>query len=155
MRRSKHALGALGFALATLLFAFATNAFAPHARGEARAPAAAARYVAIDGDTFEDRRTGTRYRLVNVDTPETGDRARCRAERLLGQRATQRTRALLAQAQSLIIRPTGRIDAYGRQVVRVLVDGRDLGENLIAEGLARAWRGRREPWCAANGALVR
>lgn len=109
----------------------------------------------MDGDTFEDRRTGTRYRLVNVDTPETGDRTRCRAERRLGQRATQRTRALIAEAQNLTLHPTGRVDAYGRQVVRVLVDGRDLGEALIADGLARAWHGRREPWCARDGALVR
>jgi micrococcal nuclease len=36
----------------------------------------------------------------------------------------------------------------------VLIDGRDLGETLIAEGVARPWRGRREPWCDAGGNLI-
>jgi endonuclease YncB( thermonuclease family) len=43
--------------------------------------------------------------------------------------------------------PVGRRDRYDRVVAYIVVDGRDLGEVLMAEGLARAWRGRREPWC--------
>ena len=37
---------------------------------------------------------------------------------------------------------------------RIEIDGRDLGQMMIAEGLARPWRGRREPWCDANGNLI-
>lgn len=101
--------------------------------------------TAIDGDTIEAG--GQRYRVANIDTPEVGDGARCAAERRHGQRATQRARALLDGAARVETRPIGRTDRYGRQVAYILIDGRDLGEALIAEGLARPWRGRREPWC--------
>lgn len=35
----------------------------------------------------------------------------------------------------------------GRTLAVVWVGGQDVGEVLVAEGLARAWGGRREPWC--------
>ena len=108
----------------------------------------------IDGDTFEDLVTGDRYRLENIDTPETGSRAMCRAERELGDRATARARAFIASARRLDVRPTGRIDRYDRIIAFVRINGRDLGELLIGEGLARPWRGRREPWCDASGNLI-
>lgn len=108
----------------------------------------------IDGDTLEDMGEDVTYRIVNIDTPETGPRARCPAERALGDRATQVVRAMVAGAGRLEFRPTGRIDRYGRTIAFVLIDGRDLGETLIAEGLARPWRGRREPWCDAGGNLL-
>jgi micrococcal nuclease len=38
-------------------------------------------------------------------------------------------------------------DRYGRTLARVAVGGADLGEALIAAGLARRWDGRRRPWC--------
>lgn len=109
----------------------------------------------IDGDTIEDRISQVTYRLVNIDTPETGVRAQCAAERNLANQATQRARSLIGAAEQVETRVTGRIDRYGRTIAYVVVDGRDLGETLIAEGLARPWRGRREPWCAADGALLR
>lgn len=108
----------------------------------------------IDGDTLEDMATDITYRLVNIDTPETGSRARCTAERDLGNQATQAARTLVGAAQQFETRPTGRIDRYGRTIAFVIVDGRDLGETLIADGLARPWRGRREPWCDASGNLI-
>lgn len=108
----------------------------------------------IDGDTFEDLDTGVRYRLENIDTPETGPRASCAAERQLGNQATQQARALITNAESLDVRSTGRTDRYERVIAFISIDGRDLGELMIAEGLARPWRGRREPWCDANGALI-
>ncbi len=114
----------------------------------------AARVRVIDGDTIEDMSEDITYRLVNIDTPETGSRARCAAERALGDRATDAARALFAHAQQLELRPTGRLDRYGRTIAFVLIDGRDMGETLIAEGLARPWRGRREPWCDAGGNLI-
>ncbi len=38
-------------------------------------------------------------------------------------------------------------DRYGRTLATVSVDGQDVGEILIAEGLARPWTGHRQPWC--------
>jgi len=108
----------------------------------------------IDGDTLEDMAADITYRIVNIDTPETGSRARCAAERELGNRATREARALVAAATQFEIRPTGRIDRYQRAIAFVVIDGRDLGETLIAEGLARPWRGRREPWCDEGGNLI-
>jgi micrococcal nuclease len=108
----------------------------------------------IDGDTLEDMSADITYRLVNIDTPETGSRARCAAERELGDRATRTARTLITNARAFETRPTGRIDRYGRTIAYVRVDGRDLGETLIADGLARPWRGRREPWCNADGSLI-
>jgi endonuclease YncB( thermonuclease family) len=113
-----------------------------------------AHWRVIDGDTFEDLATGDRYRLENIDTPETGPRAQCRAERELGDRATARARAFIAEARRLDVRRTGRTDRYDRIVAFVRIDGRDLGEMMIAEGLARPWRGRREPWCDTRGNLI-
>jgi endonuclease YncB( thermonuclease family) len=39
-------------------------------------------------------------------------------------------------------------DLYGRKLRIVTRDGRSIGDQLVAEGLARTWSGRREPWCA-------
>lgn len=119
-----------------------------------RSGAVAERIRIIDGDTLEDMRADITYRLVNIDTPETGSRARCAAERELGDRATEAARTLVSAARQLELRPTGREDRYGRTIAFVLIDGRDMGETLIADGLARPWRGRREPWCDANGNLI-
>ncbi len=116
--------------------------------------ATSARIRVIDGDTIEDTRDDVTYRLVNIDTPETGSRAHCPAERTLGNRATEAVRAMILQAARLELRPTGRIDRYGRTIAFVVIDGRDMGETLIADGLARPWRGRREPWCDAGGNLI-
>jgi micrococcal nuclease len=131
-----------------------TQLASAEAPSPARGRAAADRIRVIDGDTMEDLRDEITYRVVNIDTPETGSRARCTAERSLGNRATQAARTLVADARRLEFRPTGRIDRYGRTIAFVLIDGRDMGETLIAEGLARPWRGRREPWCDASGNLI-
>jgi len=38
-------------------------------------------------------------------------------------------------------------DVYGRLLRNVSVNGRDVGEALIADGLARAYAGGRRSWC--------
>jgi endonuclease YncB( thermonuclease family) len=108
----------------------------------------------IDGDTVEIRGAGERVRLANIDTAETGDRARCAAERAHAARARDEARRLVAAAEVIEVRRTGRIDRYGRTVGFILLDRRDLGQTLMDRGLARPWRGRREPWCAADGGLL-
>lgn len=161
MKIKNFALGADVFALVLALGFFVLptlNAAAPLARAEPASSSASATPTqnirVIDGDTLEDMATDITYRLVNIDTPETGSRARCTAERDLGNQATQTARSLIAAARQFETRPTGRIDRYGRTIAFVVVDGRDLGETLIADGLARPWRGRREPWCDASGNLI-
>ncbi len=108
----------------------------------------------IDGDTIDDRGSGTRYRLANIDAPETGDNARCHRERTRGEEATRAAIRLVRSAAAVQVRRTFRTDRYGRRVAFVLVDGRDLGEILVAQGLAQPWRGRRRKWCGPTGGLA-
>jgi micrococcal nuclease len=99
----------------------------------------------IDGDTFDYG--GMRVRIADIDTPEV--RGQCPEETRLAARATRRMRALLA-AGPFELHPlsSGRDeDRYGRKLRIVTRGGRSLGDVLVAEGLARTWSGRREPWC--------
>lgn len=106
--------------------------------------------VVIDGDTLRDG--GERYRVENLDAPELGHRARCPAEAALAEAARDAAVTLVANAHQVEALPIGRRDRYGRVVARIELDGRDLGDTLIARGLARPWRGRSSDFCA--GAAV-
>jgi micrococcal nuclease len=99
----------------------------------------------IDGDTFETG--GMRVRVADIDTPEV--HGQCTHETALAARATRRMRALLAAGPfELNALGNGRDeDRYGRKLRIVTRGGRSLGDVLVAEGLARTWTGRREPWC--------
>jgi endonuclease YncB( thermonuclease family) len=101
----------------------------------------------IDGDTV--RAGGHVYRLVDYDTAETGDRAQCPSERLLAARATERLRELLRGAAahkleqvSCSCRPGTEGTAqcnYGRLCATLSIDGQNVGEILISEGLAHRY----------------
>jgi len=108
----------------------------------------------IDGDTIDDRSTGIRYRLANIDAPETGDNAKCFKENERGEAAKWAAIRLVRAAKTVEVRQTWRIDRYGRRVAFVLVDGEDLGRTLIAQGFARPWLGQRYRWCGKNGGLA-
>lgn len=98
----------------------------------------------VDGDTFWIG--GAKVRVADIDAPETHP-PRCAAEADLGERATLRLQALL-NAGPVTLAPADRdTDRYGRLLRIVERDGRSLGEQLVAEGLARRWTGRRLPWC--------
>lgn len=98
----------------------------------------------IDGDTFDHG--GVRIRIADIDTPEV--QGRCPFETALAARATGRMRALLAAGPFELHPVNGRDeDRYGRKLRIVTRGGRSLGDRLVAEGLARTWSGRREPWC--------
>jgi endonuclease YncB( thermonuclease family) len=98
----------------------------------------------VDGDTaWID---GIKVRIADIDAPETHP-PRCARESELGRRATLRLQALMNAGpfeQRSIDRNT---DRYGRRL-RVLVrEGQSLGDQLVAEGLARPYAGGRRPWC--------
>jgi hypothetical protein len=98
----------------------------------------------VDGDTFHYG--GEKIRIADIDTPEL--RGECPEERLLAVRATTRMSALLSRGPFELKPIFGRDeDVYGRKLRIVTRDGRSLGDQLVAEGLARTWTGRREPWC--------
>lgn len=102
----------------------------------------------VDGDTITVG--GETIRIANIDAPETG-RAKCDAERRLGKVAARRTAAIIAAGPVVLHRgdPTSgrKVDRYGRTLATVSVNGKDVGETLVAEGLARRWEGKRRPWC--------
>ena len=101
--------------------------------------------VVIDGDTFRYR--GEKIRIADIDTPEV--RGRCARETELAARATARMRELLAAGPFELERVGRDEDRYGRKLRVVTRGGRSLGDQLVAEGLARTWTGRRQPWCEA------
>lgn len=98
----------------------------------------------VDGDTFWLH--GEKIRITDINAPETHGAA-CPAERTLGDRATRRLVQLL-NAGSFDLEVEGRAqDRYGRQLRVVRRGGRSLGAQLVDEGLAEPWRGRRSDWC--------
>ena len=108
--------------------------------------AAAASCRAVDGDTIVC--AGETIRISNIDTPELGKHARCASEADLAARAKAFTAARLAAGRVELHRDIRRPrDRYGRTLATVRIDGADLGEALVAAGLARIWDGRRHAWC--------
>jgi endonuclease YncB( thermonuclease family) len=117
--------------------------------------AATTDYV-IDGDTFAAKvrlKNGAsvtvRVRISNIDAPET--RGECESETELAARAKQRLSDLLPNGTSIRLykikddKYLGRIDAL------VASDGKDVGEIMLAEKLARGYNGgKRAPWCPAD-----
>ena len=107
----------------------------------------------VDGDTVALGRE--RIRLLGPDAPEIRDHAHCPAERVAGQRAADRLRELL-RGQSVDIQRHGQ-DTYRRTLANLIVDGRDVGAQLEAEGLALHWtpgwrahRARTTHWCGSG-----
>lgn len=99
----------------------------------------------VDGDTFW--LGGEKVRLADINAPETHSAA-CPAEQALGKRATRRLLVLL-NAGPVTLEIEGRAqDRYGRALRVARRGGRSLGAQLVAEGLAEPWRGRRSDWCA-------
>ena len=98
----------------------------------------------VDGDTFWA--DGRRIRVADIDAPETHP-PRCAYEANLGERATIRLRQLLNQGPFELERMGRDHDIYGRKLRIVIRDGHSLGQQLVAEGLARVWAGTRRPWC--------
>lgn len=98
----------------------------------------------VDGDTFWFG--GEKYRIADIDTPETHG-PRCASEGALGTRATSRLQDLLNAGPFTLKSGDRDIDRYGRTLRVVTRDGASIGSMLVAEGLARSWDGGRHPWC--------
>lgn len=98
----------------------------------------------VDGDTFWI--DGEKIRIADIDAPETHP-SRCAEEARLGNAATVRLRALLNAGPMTLEAADRDTDRYGRKLRIVTRGGESIGETLVAEGLARRWGGRREPWC--------
>ena len=113
----------------------------------------------LDGDTLEVRvhiwlglELRTRVRLAGIDAPEL--KGKCARERDLARRARAYLLARLdpdaAGAGAVRLREVRYGKYAGRVLARVeTLDGTDLGQELVAAGLARPYDGRRRAsWCA-------
>ena len=132
----------------------ALAAFGPAAAGEVLPGPLPARVIAVvDGDTLEvsariwlGQAVRVRVRLAGIDAPELS--GNCAAER----RAAGRAKAFLAAAVAdgeVRLRQIRYGKYAGRVLARISVaGGRDLGQALLARGLARAYDGGKRPaWC--------
>lgn len=99
----------------------------------------------VDGDTIW--LDGVNLRLKSFDTPEPYEQI-CggRAEVALARRASARLRELL-NSNPFSVETFGR-DGTGKRILATIsIGGRDVGDILIAEGLARTWPDGDEWWC--------
>lgn len=98
----------------------------------------------VDGDTAWVG--GEKIRIADIDAPETHP-PRCDHESELGNAATARLAALMNLGPFEIRMIDRDTDRYGRKLRILVRKGRSIGDQLVQEGLARTWEGRRRPWC--------
>lgn len=111
-------------------------------------PVARGSVTVVDGDSIAV--AGREWRLLGYDTPETV-KAWCEAERRLGLIAKDRLAALIAAAKDLELTGGDETDRHGRPLGTLLLGGRDTGETLIAERLARPYNGGiKKGWCSRD-----
>lgn len=99
----------------------------------------------IDGDTLSAIVDGRRERIrtAGIDAPETGKRARCRAERQREAEARRWLERRLAGAR-ITVELHGR-DRYGRLLAEVYADWHSVGSEMVQAGQAAVYeRGRSE-----------
>jgi micrococcal nuclease len=99
----------------------------------------------VDGDTVDvqldlgfDITVATRIRLYGVDTPE----KTVPAQKAAAVAAWERSRQLAPEGSVVVVSTFKAKEKYGRYLGVVHVDGgRDVGDVLLLEGLARAYFG--------------
>ena len=109
----------------------------------------------IDGDTvrlsievWPDLFVETSIRVDGIDTPEKGGRAKCESERRAAEVTTQYTVDFMALSEQIVVSEVKHGKFAGRMLGRISVDGVDLGQVLVAAGLAREYQGgARATWC--------
>lgn len=99
----------------------------------------------VDGDTIYLE--GQKIRIAGIDAPETHDYG-CSEELALGERAAERLQQLLNGGAITLTSIDRDEDVYGRKLRDVAVNGSNVGDTLINEGLARPYGGGRRSWCA-------
>ena len=100
----------------------------------------------IDGDTIKIMSENVRF--LGIDAPEM--KGACAAESATARKAKARVATLISGAEVVVDRQ-GK-DRHRRTLAIVKVRGADIGEILMAEGLARKWEKKWRPgmddvWC--------
>ncbi len=103
----------------------------------------------IDGDTVGlscPGRSENRGRLVGFDTPEIFSPG-CASEWRRGMVATAYLRSLIWSAGRIETRSKG-VDRYGRLLIVLSLDGKDVAGPMVSSGHARVYHGGvRSGWC--------
>jgi len=109
----------------------------------------------VDGDTFELINPKPTvevviksHRIIGIDTPESTKRhAKCQKEIELGLKAKKFSQAFLKGEVEILY--FGKLDMYGRHLVSVRKNDRDLAEELVKNGLAVFYDGgtKIKNWC--------
>jgi micrococcal nuclease len=110
----------------------------------------------IDGDTVEFEAPFMPdplpkkmvIRVLGVDTPEKGSRAKCPKENTMAKSATEFTTKLIINAKSVQVE-LKQHDKYGGRVLGdIIIDGKRLSNMLINKGLAKPYYGEKKAsWC--------
>ncbi len=111
----------------------------------------------VDGDTFSGivkldggAEVSVRVRLRNVDTPEI--HGECEYERQMAARARERLSEMLPVG-AIVELTNIKDDKYLGRIDANVIDsrGRDIGVQLVSEGLGRRYNGgRRQTWCSGK-----
>ena len=104
----------------------------------------------VDGDS--GLINGREFRLFGVDAPEGSEfRARCKMERRRANDARHAARNFTT-GRHVVVRRSHGFDKYGRELVDLSADGKDVGAALRARGHLKRWNyagGQAKPnWCS-------
>ncbi|MBB4570466.1 thermonuclease family protein [Rhizobium leucaenae] len=99
----------------------------------------------VDGNTFWQN--GIKIRLADIDVPDI-EPSHCAGERQKATAAKLRLQALLNN-DTFVLSGSGRgDDQHGGKFRIAMRAGRSIGDQLVAEGLARRWTGQTSSWCS-------
>lgn len=114
----------------------------------------------IDGDTVEvsvdflpePLKPVLSIRILGVDTPEKGPRAKCHLEESLSLRAKLFTTQEISHGKKVQIFVKGWDKYGGRLLGDVIIDGKYLSKELIKNGYAKPYYGKGEKylWCGSK-----
>jgi endonuclease YncB( thermonuclease family) len=87
-------------------------------------------------------------RIFGVDTPEKGFRAKCESENQRGLAASEFTKKLVTTSQKRQVTLYDWDKFGGRVLGDIILDGKSLRQQLIANGFAREYFGdAKQSWC--------
>lgn len=109
-----------------------------------------------DGDTIRvatpwlppELGTDIAIRILGIDTPEKGGRAKCAAEAELGEEATEFAKSQIAVGDTVQVNLLQWDKFGGRVNADVFVNGQNFAQMQIERGLAKPYDGgKKESWC--------
>ena len=108
----------------------------------------------IDGDTLEiknecfPKELKLSVRVLGIDTPEKGSRAKCDKEAKLAEQASKFTKQFVGKNKTASFRNI-KWDKYGgRLLADVEINGKNLAGELVKNNYARSYDGKKKgSWC--------